>query len=169
LVLQQEDVPGGAQAGTDSCSETDTDDRFQLGGATNSYSVAYDVTGIEPQRTGCLVSTVGLYRSEGEALSYLRGLDAAYFDGERPAQALPDIVAEKIGVPELGDYSSGFVIKCAKCSELGSRIYHIQIQQRNVRTLVLVTGASDEDVMDRAIDYAKKQEERIETVLNAND
>jgi hypothetical protein len=168
LVLQQDDVPDGSHEGTDECGETGADDVFQLGGAIHSFSVAYDVSGPEQRQMSCLQSTVGLYRSADEALSYLRGLDAAYFEGERPAQAPPDIVAEKIKVPKLGEYASGFVIKCAECSE-PSHWYSIQIQQRNVRSLVLVNGRSDEDVVEQAIDYAEKQKERIETVLKAND
>jgi len=164
LVLQQEDVPGGSQ-GTDSCGETGADDVFQLGGAIHSFSAAYDVSGIEAQQISCLQSTVGLYRSADEALSYLRGLDAAYFEGEQPAQAPPDAVAQKIKVPKLGDYASGLVIKYAEGSELESHVYQIQIQQRNVRSPITIIGGPDEKVVDRASEYAEKQTERIETVL----
>jgi hypothetical protein len=168
LILQQEDVPDGLQEGTDSCGETAAEEDFELGGASKSYAVEFDVSGLEQRQISCLSSRVGLYRSADDALSYLRGFDAIWFEGEQPAQAPPDIVAEKINVPKLGEYASGLVIKCAECSEAESRIYNIQIQQRNVRSLIMISGGPDDDGLQRAIEYAEKQEERIESVLGTS-
>jgi len=165
LVLQQDDVDTSSGQIGKSCDRSGPDAEYPLSGAAKSYSVEYDLTGSQAPRLSCLLSEVGVYRSKDAALSELKGFDALFFEGERVAVKGTDLTAQKIKVPDLGGYSSGFVIECPSCSELTSRTYTVQIQQGNVRSLILVSAGRDEAAVEQAIGYAEKQEERIRRVL----
>ncbi len=141
------------------------EDSRPLDGAIESRSAAYDFGDKPSDEISCIGAEVGLYASGDDALSYLRGFEALFFEGDRVALKGTDLTAEKLTVPDLGEYSSGFVIDCPSCSELTSRTYTVQIQQGNVRSIILVSAGREKAVIEQVIEYAEKQEDRIRRVL----
>jgi hypothetical protein len=169
LALQEDDVDTSSGQAGKPCDRTGTRAEYPLGRAVKSYSVEFDLTGSQSGQLSCLLSEVGMYGSPDEALSDLRSFDALFFEGERVALGGTDLSAERIETPDLGEYSSGFVVECPSCSELKSRTYVVQMQRANVRSLILVSAGQREGAIREVIEYAEKQVERIETVLRAND
>jgi hypothetical protein len=172
VVLQQEDVSGARLV--DSC-EHDNDPEYTEALPDDAILAVFRFAVEESADASRVCVQAGVRRLESQALAaaafqesvdYLREYDEGFGVPE-----LEDAFnLERFKTAGIGHRSFSFTVGCDRdCTPEDGRSYIIQFQRSNVVSFVAVSGPESDDLLDDAIEYARKQDQRIVMALKAND
>ena len=166
MVIQNEDLPDGF-ASVQFCEHQNP-----VPSADGSFAVTFfERSESDSDRSECVVSYVGLQPSAADASASMQNMDE-FFDEylNRPIEGVDSECAtfHEVDGPVIGEESRIFVSDCLGCS--GDEAVFFWIQFRAGRLLASPRLLFNEcQTLDEAVALTRKQEQRIQTTLNAID
>jgi hypothetical protein len=171
VVLQTDDVPGGRQASD--CSD-ELGPSESVPNPDNVFQTAFlfDQADRAATQISCVQSIAAVAESRADAAREMREYERSFVGEIRLIEDVTgsDLDIQRLDTRTFGERSFAYIWRCiADCENEDAVTYIIQFQRANVLSVVVVGAIESRVSRDQAMEYARKQDQRVVAALNAND